>query len=46
MKVARMKAANDKTARFSNGANVGFEALLWQMVDALRGTLQPKLILL
>ena len=34
--MAKKKAQNAK-ASASNGANVGYEAQLWQMADALRG---------
>ena len=34
--MARQKKANQKT---NNGANVGYEAELWQMADALRGSM-------
>jgi type I restriction enzyme M protein len=31
--------AKQKSAKSSNGANVGYEAQLWQMADALRGSM-------
>ena len=34
--MARVKPAKQKT---NNGANVGYEAQLWQMADALRGSM-------
>ena len=34
--MARQKKANQKT---NNGANVGYEAELWRMADALRGSM-------
>jgi type I restriction enzyme M protein len=39
--VARKKRASDNgpKAKNSNGANVGYEAQLWQMADALRGSM-------
>src|SRR3989338_4840451 len=35
--MARMKKKNQK--KTNNGANVGYEAQLWQMADALRGSM-------
>ena len=35
--MARMKKNNQK--KTNNGANVGYEAQLWQMADALRGSM-------
>jgi len=34
--MARVKPTRQKT---NNGANVGYEAELWQMADALRGSM-------
>jgi hypothetical protein len=34
--MARVKLTKQKT---NNGANVGYEAQLWQMADALRGSI-------
>ena len=34
--MARVKSTKQKT---NNGANVGYEAELWQMADALRGSM-------
>ena len=31
--------AKQKSNKTSNGANVGYEAELWQMADALRGSM-------
>lgn len=33
-----------KSSNNSTAANIGYEAELWQMADALRHTLLPKLI--
>ena len=35
--MARVKNSNQK--KTSNGANIGYEAELWQMADALRGSM-------
>lgn len=32
----------NSTAANDRGANVGYEAQLWQMADALRGTAEPE----
>src|SRR5262245_60426836 len=34
-----MARANDNKKKTNNGANVGYEAELWQMADALRGSM-------
>jgi len=33
------RAKNAKKVRSTNSANVGYEAELWQMADALRGSM-------
>jgi hypothetical protein len=35
---------NNAQATETTGANIGYEAQLWRMADALRDTLLPKLI--
>jgi type I restriction enzyme M protein len=33
------QAKNNQKKKLNNGANVGYEAELWQMADALRGSM-------